>query len=551
MRRRSKTLQVLPAFLLAAYPLCVIFGANPGLIIADYTVVARDLTVVWVGVAALMWGLRLVIRDFAIRAAWLNWFLLTQMLYLPVVMVSSSRGMPVDAFSPRFAILYTAAALVAATVVSRPWQRNKMRDPWPMNFVAGTIVVLSLFPWLRVANPSNASVWRKPVDTIIESPKGVSARPHQQRNIYYIVLDGMGSPETLRSEYELDTTPFLEFLRSHGFHVPEQARSNYGQTYLSLASTLNMTYLDGVSQAVGRESVDRRPLHHLVQHNALMRIARQAGYRVTAIGSDYQATEGVSDVDVCICPRYGLDELEIAAITLTPLAPVPVDSWTFDAHRRKVLESFEAIERAGSGQEPQFVFAHIIAPHPPFLFGPDGSSRRPRWTKSFSFFDGNHFGGSGEEYRSGYRDQMSFVMARLTEIVGRLLAREEMEPVIIIHGDHGPGKGLQWESVEQTNVAERFQIFAAYKFPGISTNVDIQSPVNGTRALAREYFGADLAPLPDDSFYSRWTRPYDFVPVDVTRNTKARENTAAAAVQPFEGRGSSVEIATGPRTSTP
>jgi hypothetical protein len=550
MSSRSKVAPVLPAFLLAAYPICVVLGANPGVIIADLAVIGRDVTIVWAGVALLLVALRPVIRDFGARTAWLNWLLLTLMLYVPAVTIGQSRGIPVDVFSPGFATLFTLTALAVATAMSRPWQA-KRRDPWPMNIAAGTIVLLSLYPWLRVANPLNTSQWRKPVDAIIQSSTGARTRPRPQRDIYYIVLDGMGSPGTLRTAYDVDAAPLVDFLRSKGFHVPDEAHSNYGQTYLSLASTLNMTYLEGLAKAVGSGNVDRRPLHHLIQHNALMRMAHDAGYRVSAIGSDYQATEGVSDVDACLCPRYGLDEIEVAAMSLTPLAAVPVDKWTFDAHRRKVLESFSAIERVSQAPGPDFVFAHIIAPHPPFLFGPDGSPRRPRWTKAFSFSDGNHFLGSHTEYQAGYRDQTRFVLQRLKDVIDGVLARGGPEPIVIVHGDHGPGRELQWESAEQTNIAERFGIFAAYKFPGAVAEPEVRSPINGTRTLAREYFGAKLPPLPDQSFYSRWSRPYDFVPVNVSRNTKDLENSAPEAARPVAALGSRAETGSGSLTSIP
>jgi hypothetical protein len=58
------------------------------------------------------------------------------------------------------------------------------------------------------------------------------------------------------------------------------------------------------------------------------------------------------------------------------------------------------------------------------------------------------------------------------------------------------------------------EIFAAYYFPdGDPGFYPAISPVNGARLLARRYFGADLAPLPDRVLYSQWVRPYDFTPL--------------------------------------
>lgn len=311
--------------------------------------------------------------------------------------------------------------------------------------------------------------------------------------------------------------------------VPENARSNYGQTYLSLASALNFTYLDGLAKGLGPANINRRPLHHLIQHNALLRVAREAGYRTVVIGSDYQATEGFADVDECVCPRYGLDEVEAFAMNLTPLAALPVARWTSDAHRRKVLDSFSVVEHLSTLPGPKFVFTHIVAPHPPFLFAADGGERRTSAEAGFTFGDGDHFPGTRADYSAGYQEQARFITRRLKQTVEKLVA-EKREAVIVIHGDHGPGRELRWESVEETNIEERFQIFGAYRLPGTSgREVSLVSPINVTRTLAREYLGLNLPPVADRSFYSRWTRPYDFVPVG---NTDQQPQTLPAASDP-------------------
>ena len=151
------------------------------------------------------------------------------------------------------------------------------------------------------------------------------------------------------------------------------------------------------------------------------------------------------------------------------------------------------------------MFAHIVAPHPPFVFGPDGSARRTR-IKPFLFADGNQFPGPRSEYQAGYRDQMKFVIAKTKALIESLLSTAGPEPVIIIHGDHGPGLHLNWESAEQTDLEERLGIFAAYRFSGSRPlSQTISSPVNGARALATQYFGANLPNLPDESFFSGWS----------------------------------------------
>jgi hypothetical protein len=272
-------------------------------------------------------------------------------------------------------------------------------------------------------------------------------------------------------------------------------------------------YLDEIADEVGEASRDRHPLDYLIQENALMKSARAAGYRVVGIGSNYSATERFRGVDTCVCEQYGLHEIERTAIALTPLAALSLDHWTYGAHRRKVLDSFEALERKAEDART-LTFALILTPHPPFVFEPDGSPRRP--VGLFSFLDGDHYPGSHAEYVAGYAAQVQFLTRRLTAVIESLLSRPGPTPAIVLHGDHGPGSELRWEDPARTNLRERLGIFSAYLFPGEPGPVlsPTMSPVNGARTLARRYLGVDAPPLPDRSLFSTWHRPFDFVPVE-------------------------------------
>ena len=83
----------------------------------------------------------------------------------------------------------------------------------------------------------------------------------------------------------------------------------------------------------------------------------------------------------------------------------------------------------------------------------------------------------------------------------------------MITGDHGPGSELRWEDPGATNMTERMSVFSAYRFPGVESGRfhSTISPVNAARILANTYFGANLPSLPDESAFSTWGRPYDFL----------------------------------------
>lgn len=509
----------LPAILLGIYPVVTVIGANLGVVPLTPSIVARSLAFSAGVVVVILIGLRMVQRDLARRASWLAWLLLLLAFYSAVVLLAERLGyVNVYAGDPGFAATYGLVAAAIATAVSRPWKTHA-REPKAFLLVAVGLVLVTLAPGLVAAARGRAAAWRPAADAVIagslsEAPRGAVA---PERDIYYVVVDGLGRRDVVEEFYEVDLAPFADDLTARGFYVAERARANYAQTFLSLASALNMTYLDAIAAEVGVSAEGRQPLMYLIQQNALMRAASRAGYRVIAVGSDYMATERFARADMCLCSQHGLDDFELAALELTPLAALPA-GWlredSYDAHRRKVTDSFAGLEQSAALAGPKFVFAHLMVPHPPFVFAADGAPRHPR---GGMFGDGDGFPGSRAEYVAGYRDQVQFVTARLAAVVDAVLRAPGPRPVIVIHADHGPGSRLVWNDPRRTSMRERFGIFAAFYFPdGPAGLYPAITPVNATRVLASRYLHANLAVLPDMSFFSTWNRPYNFlrVPAD-------------------------------------
>jgi hypothetical protein len=332
----------------------------------------------------------------------------------------------------------------------------------------------------------------------------------QARDIYYIVLDGYGRDDVLSTIYGIDNSPFLGFLKSRGFVVARRASSNYGQTYLSLASSLNASYLNTAGAGLLGES-NTAPLRAIIDRNAVAQSLRAAGYDFTFLSSDYSATISNSTADVCYCEQYGLSEFEHTILALSPFRVLISQSWLYSGHRRKVLETFDALTGAVERSRPRFVFAHIVAPHPPFVFDRHGN---PILRKaSFSFRDGSQYDGSRQEYLHGYREQVLFVNRLLQKAITTILERPGASPIMIVQGDHGPGSRLNQDDPALTDAHERLGILAAYRLPDRSSVriPDTMSPVNNFRLVFNTYFATHLEMLPNDSYLSPWNRPYDVV----------------------------------------
>jgi hypothetical protein len=333
----------------------------------------------------------------------------------------------------------------------------------------------------------------------------------ERPDIFYIVLDGYGRTDVFERLYGFSDSGFTHGLSKLGFYVAKDARANYCQTELSMASALNMRPVEELVSAERTAPQIRAVLDDAIDDSAVARTLKQKGYRYIALTTGFPALR-FRTADVRL-ERDAASSLYLDALMAkTPLAPAARDQISQFDRRRKFLRSgFENLRQfAQPAPQPKFVVMHVLAPHPPFVFGPNGEPVRPKG--GFGFYDGSHFMqmvGDVEAYREGYRGQARHIAQLTFQAIKQLVNVKGADPIILIQGDHGPKSALDQDSLERTDVTEAFPILAAYRvpdsvrpklYPGIT-------PINSFRLILRELWGEDFPPLPDRSHYSPWEAP--------------------------------------------
>jgi hypothetical protein len=509
--RAHAGLACLSAALFSLYPLSVLIRANAGFVPVDVISLSRIVAGCLAATAALIWILRFVDRDLTTRAVWASVSMLLIGYYDSLTALALRVTLHARYDGPYYAAAYVGAALVLPPLLLRP--RHTLEpshsrplepsNPLPAALTLAAGVVLSANLGAAILHgPLSPAPMAGPVApdvaALVAATLGARARP--ARDVYYLVFDGFGRPDVLRELYGVDLEPLVAGLRSKGFVVPDRGRANYAQTYPALASSLNLGYVDGAAAAVGPDATDRRILASLIDDNALMALAKRAGYEVVVIGSDYLATRRIGAADVCVCRRLESSDFEHEFLGLTPLAATRLPWWIDDQHRRHVMEAFTAIEGAAADR-PRFVFAHIVSPHPPVVFDADGRAHHIDRPLGGLFNDGSHYRGSRADYVDGYRRQVQYLSGRLAALVDTLLQPGRPVPAIVVHGDHGPGSMLHWYDASRSNLDERFGIFSAYLLPDGSQPWPTITPVNGLRLLSNATLGTHLDALPDQSWF--------------------------------------------------
>ena len=332
----------------------------------------------------------------------------------------------------------------------------------------------------------------------LPQPINLPLKPEAEpRDVYYLILDGYARDDILRKYYNYENQPFLKRLSQMGFYIATCSLSNYAQTQLSLASGLNFAYLDAFGEGYREGNTSRLGLSELIRHSQTRQIFEQLGYRVIAFDTGYEATRW-KDADLYLSPQVvqDIDDFEAMFIRTTAarliaegvsFLDVPPDWEKRDQlHRERILYTLSKLSTIVEMPSPKFVFAHLITPHWPHVFGPDGEAVHEH-----------------NDSISGYRNQVEFINSRIEPILSTLINESTTPPIIILQADHGS----VIESPEQ-----RMSILNAYYFPDEANPVLYESisPVNTFRLVFNTYFNANFPLLEDISNYSRYETPYKY-----------------------------------------
>jgi len=337
-------------------------------------------------------------------------------------------------------------------------------------------------------------------------------------DIYYIILDGYGRADVLEELYAYDNSPFLLALERRGFYVASQSCANYMQTQLSLASSLNMSYLDDLVTQHGDRRSPPSP-SALLRSSSVIRLLKGVGYTFVSFATGFTQTE-FRGADYYESPLFALTEVENLLMTNTLWAQLTDSKFQYDLHRGRISYTLDELPRIVRLPGPKFVFAHIVAPHPPFVF--DSAGRPVTHDVPFSIHDGIVLAAHGlqKEYVTGYTGQVGFLNTRILGVIDEILSKPGQEPVIVLQGDHGPRPGLYLGNRNNTDHWEWFSILNAFYVSeqARSRLYSSISPVNTFRMILSEYFRVDYPLLDDLSYFSTFQSPYCFV--DVTADVR-------------------------------
>jgi hypothetical protein len=373
----------------------------------------------------------------------------------------------------------------------------------------GHTVVFSIDNW------RNSSGYQRYWDQYLEEQQTDMTAPEKNLpDIYYVVLDGFGRNDILLDIYEIENAPFIQALEERGFFVADESYSNYNKTTNSIASSMNMMYLNQVSDVIGDEKSEYYVSSNMISHSTVEELLRSNSYQTIGFFSGYNFTD-LTGSDYYYRPHSIPFSFGRIILYNTALSVI-LNKTFFDWHREAITYTLDTLPEVTLIEGPQFIFAHILCPHPPFVFNSDGTSRAAE--RIYSLHDANRFlvDGTLEEYRSGYRDQIIYLQKSVLSMVDEIQKNSREPFILILQGDHGPGSETNHDILGESNLAERYGILnAIYFYDGDYNRLYPQiSPVNTFRVIFSQYFGIDKPLLEDLQFESTYGDSFNFVSVD-------------------------------------
>ena len=474
------------------YPL--LFSIYPVVALAAYNideislkVILRPLVVALFVCVILFWAIQLLLRDWHRSALVTSMVIFFFFIYGHIYNLLEDVAVAnVSIFRHRTLLPLLGIILLGLLYfVIRRLQRPAEWTPW-LNLLA---IFLMIYPASRIVI---SELQQNSADRALQTSQSRTVANKNLPDIYYIILDAYGREDILQSMFGYDNRDFLSALRQKGFYVAACSQSNYGYTNFSLTSSLNYDYLDTLN--VSNSRVERTAL---IKHSAVRGFLEGKGYKSVAFPTGWAFTEW-EDADLYLDfdrPVTTLNEFETLLLNTTVFRipydlkiVSPGDASHKDMRRLRVLSLLEKIKELPRLDDHLFVFAHIVVPHRPYTFGPNGE---------IPAYDGRV--ATYEDTGRAYIDQVKFVDKEILKVVDSLLKNSKNPPVIIIQGDHGPASDLT------SKPSQRMPILNAYYLPGVQMDKLLYpsiSPVNSFRVVLNTYFGQHLPILEDRSYYA-------------------------------------------------
>lgn len=367
------------------------------------------------------------------------------------------------------------------------------------------LIVLNLMPFSNLFYTKSAVLESQIKDYPVQN---LATLDKNSPDVFFIILDMYPSNLVLKKYFGFDNRDFTNKLDSLGFNVFYNSKSNYSRTSLSLASILNMDYIHRESDSVSNELTVAN-LNYLLENGEVQNYFKKKGYNFYWFEGGYLSGKreySINEVFISVpgtlySRQESVDnDFLMYFINNSVLSPFSerIKIISVEIFRKRINNIFFNLPVLAKNKDFKFVFAHVMAPHPPFIFGENGEKI--------------YYSKDNLNNKSMFIDQLKYINKRMIDVLEKIVKIDNgRDKIIIIQGDHGTREILPNNiySSRQKWVEEAFGNLNAIYFSDttINTKVKYFSPVNTFRFIFNVQFNENFKFLEDKEYYSDFTFP--------------------------------------------
>ncbi len=514
---KSKTDFPMHPFVFAVFPVLFLYSHNITEVFLNSTLLPT--TVIIFGTTLVLFILYIIFRNLRKVAVEGSFLLLLIFSYGHVVNLINGLNFKIfnfDIFQENVVFYTWVAVIFLGSFFILKNNKNFKTTTIFLNFLALILIVSPLFNIVYSGFTTNKNVSSQQIagsdfEEALKEVGDAKSKP----DIYYIILDRYANNDVLQNTFGFDNSSFTKSLESKGFYLAKESFANYPKTFQSLASSLNMGYLDFLTTQY-KDSKDWTVTYPYMHDYNVWRFLKLQGYEFIHFGDwwDPTRTNKFADRNINYYGTGIADEFTNKLLETTFIYPfIKGDNTWYERVRAGHLYKFNQLRKISQEEGPKFVFAHVILPHEPYVFGKNCEPKNEKIKLGT------------EKEKKAYLNQLVCTNKKIISFVEEVTKNSDPQPIIILQSDEGPfteefeggvGGNIDWRKLSPAALRDHLQILNAYLLPESTKNILYPSitPVNSFRIIFNEYFNTNLKLLPDKNYIIQdIDHPYIFIDV--------------------------------------
>lgn len=315
-------------------------------------------------------------------------------------------------------------------------------------------------------------------------------------DVYLIVADEYAGNETLGKNFGFQNISFTKALQERGFFIAQNSLSNYNSTPFSVASLLNMDYLNNIKGS-HRVRRDLQQCYELINQNRLVRFFIEHGYEIHN-NSIFRFNQQAAVTDETFIPSATsfITSQTLLSRIEEELGYHLVHSLNMKKFLKRInlkdLKNNEKIishttEIASQKKGiPKFVYSHLMMPHYPYYFNKEGLPYNWQTLEQYN------------NDRERYIQYLQFCNSKFLGLIDHIIKNSSVPPIIVFISDHGFRQTKNPSSISEVYNNFNAVLLPERNYAGFYSSISL---VNQFRTVLNTSFRQQLPMLKDSTVF--------------------------------------------------